>query len=316
MRQNSELRRYMKAITKQSAERLDRHLSHDELIAYWQSETTAPEREAAQTHLLHCDRCLALFRDVNDFFEPRREDETGMNEFEAHRAWRDLRRRLHNAEVITAPQAQSSTGRPRFNPRLASAITAGLLIAVASLGLWALRLRRENQQLAAQVQAMRQESEARVAQAEISVRQQTDRERGLVKSLEAQLAESKQPQINAPTYGLMPINLTQRTGEKITPTVIAPPPGVRSFALTLTMENPEPGANYTLEIFDSRNQVVWRKEGLRPDENHNFTIILPHDFLKPGEYRLRLFKRGAPRSKPDAEYLTTVDPWLYGPSPR
>src|SRR5262245_4794194 len=98
MRQNSELRRYMKAISKKSEERLGRHLSHYDLIAYWQSNRTAPEREAAQTHLLRCDQCLALFRDVNDFFEPRREDETGMDELEEHRAWRDLRRRLHNAE--------------------------------------------------------------------------------------------------------------------------------------------------------------------------------------------------------------------------
>jgi len=316
MRQDSELRRYMKAIGKDTAERLGRHLNHDELIAYWQSNMTAPEREAAQTHLLRCDQCLALFRDVNDFFEPRREDEIEMSEFEAHRAWRDLRQRLHNAEVIAAPPSQSSHGRPRFNLRLASAIAAGLLIAITPVGLWALRLRRENQQLAAQVQTLRQESEARIAQAENSARQQTEKDRDLIQSLKAELAESKQPQINAPTYGLMPLNLTQRTGEKIAPTVIALPPGVRYFTLTLTMENPEPGANYTLEIVDHLNQVVRREEGLRPDENQSFTIILPNDFLKPGEYRLRLFKRGAPRSKPDAEYFTSVKPPRIATTPR
>src|SRR5262245_22981356 len=141
MRQNSELQRYMKAFGEKSAERLGHHLSHDELIAYWQSNMTAPEREAAQTHLLSCDQCLELFRDVNDFFEPRREDETGMNELDEHRAWRDLQRRLQKAEVIA----------PRFNLRHASAIAAGLLIGIAPVGLWALRLRLENRQLAAQV---------------------------------------------------------------------------------------------------------------------------------------------------------------------
>src|SRR5215475_14635335 len=137
MGQNSELRRYMKAITRESAERLGRHLSQGELIAYWQNSMAAPEREAAQSHLLHCDQCLALFRDVNDFFEPRRADETEMSEFEAHRAWRDLRRRLHDAEVIAAPTTQSSTGRSRFKLRLATAIAAGLMIAVTLVGLWA-----------------------------------------------------------------------------------------------------------------------------------------------------------------------------------
>jgi len=306
----------------------------------------AYEREAARRHILQCDQCLALFRDVNNFFEPRREDETGMNELDVHRAWRDLRRRLHNAEVIAAPPAQSSPGRPRINLRRAAAIAAGLLIAnaeaipappanswrggllhsnplraaaiaiglliaITPVGFWALRLRRENQQLAAQVRTLRQESEARVAQAESSARQlqaessaRQQQARSLRQDLERQLAELKQPQINAPTYGLMPLN--QRTGEKTAPTVIALPPGARFFTLTLTMENPEPNATYTLEIVDRLKQVARRVEGLKPDENQSFTIILPHDFLKPGEYRLRLFKRGASRSKPDAEYSISV----------
>jgi len=289
MRQNSELRRYMKAISEESAERLGRHLSRDELIAYWQSEMTAPEREAAQTHLLSCDQCLALFRDVNDFFEPRREDETGMNELEAHRAWRDLRQRLHNAEVIAAPPAQSSTGRPRFKLRPAPAIAAGLLIAVTLLGFWALRLRQENQKLVVQTRTLQRELQARLTQIDNAGQQQTEEARKLrerLESLEKQLASLNQPQTSISEHELV---LVSEARGSDSPFEVNVPPYARSYVLKVMLDKPEEFPSYVVEIVDRQNRTVWKSERLNPGPDGSLIIGFQRAFLSEGKYHLRLF---------------------------
>jgi hypothetical protein len=63
-----------------------RYLSNDEMMAFCQERMAAAEREAAHPHILHCDEYLQLFKDVNDSFEPRREDEVGIGELEVRRA--------------------------------------------------------------------------------------------------------------------------------------------------------------------------------------------------------------------------------------
>lgn len=107
MDRNEELRSYMKAARAQFDAGIEdialavmeiglaqfdagnvRHLSNDEMIALCQERMAAAEREAARPQILQCDECMQLFKDVNDFFEPRREDEVEIGELEVRRAWK------------------------------------------------------------------------------------------------------------------------------------------------------------------------------------------------------------------------------------
>jgi hypothetical protein len=289
MDRNRELRIYMKAARANCDDGNGRHLSHDELIAYWQNDLTEPEREAAQTHLLRCDQCLALFRDVNDFFEPRRDDETEMNEFEAHRAWRDLRRRLPDAAAIAAPTAQSSTGWPRFKLRLAPGIAAGLLIAVALVGLWALRLRQENQNLVVQTQTLQRELQARLAQIDNAGQQQTEEARKLserLDSLERQLAALNQPQTSISEHELLLVS--EARGDN-SPYEVNVPPSARSYVLKIMLDKPEEFTSYVVEIVDRQNRTMWKSERLNPGPDGSLIIGFQRAFLSEGKYRLRLF---------------------------
>src|SRR5215510_401217 len=89
MDRSEELRIYMKAARAKFDDIGGRHLSRDEMIAFCQGRMTA-EREVARPHILQCDQCLQLFKDVSDFFEPQREDEIEVGELQVRRAWKEF----------------------------------------------------------------------------------------------------------------------------------------------------------------------------------------------------------------------------------
>jgi hypothetical protein len=306
MDQNSELRPYMKAIGRESADQLGHHLGHDELIAFKQGNMAASEREAARAHLLRCDQCLAIFRDVNDFFEPRREDEIEMSEFEARRGLRDLRERLRIADILHAVAAQTSAGQPRLNLRLASAIAAGLLIVVTPVGLWALLLRQENQRLAAQVRTLQQESQAHLAQVEEARQHQTDEARRLRENLEnlkKQVAALNQPQINITQYELL---LAGEARGNNSPYEVKVPPHAQSYLLKILPDKPEEFSSYVVELVGDQNRTAWKSERLKPDPGGSLIVAFSRTFLSEGKYRLRVFGWKGKTTRQVGEYALTL----------
>ncbi len=111
MRETNELRRYMKAIDGETEDRLGRHLNNDELIAYRQGRMAEAERETAQTHLARCAECLSGFRDVNDFFEAKREDEAEISDPDVRRGWSKLQQRIQSEESLAAFHHETGLAR-------------------------------------------------------------------------------------------------------------------------------------------------------------------------------------------------------------
>ncbi len=46
--------------------------------------------------------------------------------------------------------------------------------------------------------------------------------------------------------------------------------------------------HYSIELLDS-NGILWTSHSAHPDGNDDFQIVIPHSFLHPGKYQLRVF---------------------------
>jgi hypothetical protein len=299
MHHASELQRYMKAISDESSDRSGRHLDQDEMIAYWQGRMDTTEIDAARSHILDCDQCLTSFRDVNDFFEPRREDETGLSEIEVRRNWRDLRQRIQSAWGITSPGETASEVQYRFRLRVAAAIAAVFFIAAASLGIWAYRLYRENQRLAEQQAAVKSESEALLAKVDDDRKQQVRELESKLASLQKQLDETSLPQTDIPEFELL--MESEARGERADYEVKVPA-AAKSYNLRIMPDKPEDFPGYVMEFIDKNNRSAWKSEVLNPDDGGTLSVNFSREFLSEGNYRFRLYGQKGKTSRRIGEY--------------
>jgi hypothetical protein len=113
--------------------------------------------------------------------------------------------------------------------------------------------------------------------------------------LERGLADLSQPQVNAPVVDLLPASpLRGEPGERA---VVELAPASRFFALILSPKGAPDDAGYRVEIRDAGGRSVWSEDGLEKNPHGSFTLILPRGFLRPGEYRLRLYGLEAGREQ-------------------
>src|SRR5262245_37443316 len=166
MSDDDRLRTYMVAAERQSNPSSKRHLREEDLIDYLQDRLKDSQREEAQAHLVSCDACLALFRDVRDFFETRREAaEQDFSQAEVRREWKVFWRGVRaQAEVTRRTPLVTPFGLP-LGPKAVYAMAAVLLLAVAFSVVAALRLRQKNTQFAIQLKE-RSAGEERIKQLE------------------------------------------------------------------------------------------------------------------------------------------------------
>jgi hypothetical protein len=295
MDRNEELRIYMKAARAKFDDIGGRHLSEGEMIALCQERMAAAEREVARPHIIQCDHCLQLYKDVNDFFEPLREDEVEVGELQVHRAWKGFWRQAQDIKKATDVATQPS--RSGFlRPTLAMA--AGLLLALTLTGVWAVRLRQEREMLTQRLQSERQEAAANLARYE--------QERVEKEKLTARLAEMQQPQLNTPIYDLLPQSVFRGQGRRHGGDKIVIPAAARNFTLLLNVENPEPCSGCVIEIIDQRGNTVWREKGIKPNEAGSFVITLPRSYLVEGRYRLKIYSEGGAKRRSIGEYAVTL----------
>src|SRR5262249_30271593 len=186
------------------------------------------EREVARPHIIQCDHCLQLYKDVNDFFEPLREDEVEVGELQVRRAWKEFWRQAQDINKATDGATQPS--RSGF-VRQTLAMAAGLLLALTLTGVWAARLRQETEVLTRRLQSERQEAAANLARYE--------QERVEKEKLTARLAETQQPQLNTPIYDLLPQSVFRGQGKKEGGKMFVIPPAARNFTLIINVENHE-----------------------------------------------------------------------------
>ena len=104
MTQREEFRLYMKAANDTPGNHGDGHLNEAQMLAYCRGEISAPEREAAEAHLVDCESCIALFRSARDFLEPASENEA-IGEAEMITAWQTTWSRAREEDSVPAEAA-------------------------------------------------------------------------------------------------------------------------------------------------------------------------------------------------------------------
>jgi hypothetical protein len=307
MDRNQELRIYMEAARAKFDDGNGRHLSGDEMIAYCHERMAGAEREEARIHILQCDQCLQLFRDVSDFFEPRREDEEEIDQLQIRRAWNDFWPRAHTERKL-ASRIVGSVRRISF-PSAALPLAAGLLITLGLAPVLVWRERQETQQAQlqiAQLQNLQQDLEARMSQAERTAGERLELERvksaraeEQVKKLQTQLAELGRSQQNTPIFL---IDSTSRKGQQ-EDSLVSITPATRTFILRLDIYNPNEYPEYVVEFFDQHGRKVKEVSGLWPvDRDKTLNLTLDRRSLKKGKHILKLSGRRGGIKKEIEEY--------------
>lgn len=303
---NRELRIYMKAARAKPDDGNGRHLSEDEMIAYCQERMAAAERETTRLHILQCDHCLQLFRNVSDFFEPPREDEEEIDQLQIRRAWNDFWPRTHARKKVAANIIES-VRRTSF-PGAAWPLAAGLFITLGLATVFVWRERQEKQQAQqqlAQLQNRQRDIEARLNQNELTRDAQLKQEReqrtqveARAHALQTQLNELQQAQQNVPIYARV---LSSEKGQG-DDWQLSIPYAAKTFWLSLTRSKPYEFPEYSIKLVDQRGQKVAERQGLRPVSGGALSFALSRSELQAGKYSLQLYGRRGKSEKNLGEY--------------
>src|SRR5262245_34844579 len=208
MNPNGELRKYMQAIGdvlgNPHGSPAGNHPDEEILIAYHQNRLAYPDRQSADGHLKNCRFCEAKLEDVRDFFNPIRNNEEELSEFEHHRLWRDLREKIELELPLTAQTQEPLRKNFFLSSRAMLALAAGLLLTTSVTGLVAFRLWQEKRALQEFIDQHHTQVVNKVGQPvepEKGLQQALNENRKLLEKLnetETKLQELQQPQINTP----------------------------------------------------------------------------------------------------------------------
>jgi len=299
------------------------HLREEQLIDYRDGRLHPPVRDYVQGHLLECDECLALFNDVQEFFDDRREQEAEIPAIVRTAEWNALSHRLAlgaDSNNLAAKQRLRFWQRPRAGYALA-AVSLALLILI---GAWAIRLSRHDRQNEAQIQQLIARSESdrqRTAQEMSNLQAENNHLQQQAQALAAKSTASPTPSdqasrakpagasqivLNTPIFDIYPADAVERSqnGNQSDPITI--PQSAPIVTLLLNGAGQKTYPDYVLELKNNRDEVIWHGEGLIRDRYGNFVITIAHSILNTGTYRLKLFGRGAGPPQPLAEYVVVV----------
>ena len=321
MTPREEFRKYMKAASRTSDNNGERHLTEAQVIAYCRNELPATEHEAAKAHLVRCEQCLALFRNVRDFFEPARDNDQEITVAETDDAWRSLWQRVHPEASTTVPAGETATvvsgdfqrGREKktfaFVP---VALAASLLISLGAFGWQTWRYlnerqsRQQSQQIAMQLENREQQLEQQLKELQKNGSDQLHQEREQRRAVEAERDEllaqlSQQGRQNIPIFSAT--LSTERGSEDAVQVRFS---GATSAArLRLLINKPYEFPEYAVEIADQNGRVVSRASGLQPTgDDGALSLRVNRSAFSTGGYKLRLF--GGKEKRQLGEYRMSV----------
>jgi len=262
-------------------------MSIDEMIAFSQKRMAPAEREAARLHILQCDECLQLFKDVNDFFEPRREDEVEIGELQVRRAWKEFWPKVRD---MIGPSRRKF---PRAFWPMAAA--AGLLLLLGPPAVL-VSLEREGKEQAqrqiAQMQNEQSKLEARLGQIERNAADQLKQEReqraqaeARAQTLQTQLNELRQARQNVPIYSRTLANEKGGADDW----QLSNPGAAKTFWLNLDIAEPYKFPEYSIELLDRQGRSVAERHGLRPVGSGRLSFALSRSEAPAGQYSLLLY---------------------------
>ncbi|HEY8203954.1 MAG TPA: zf-HC2 domain-containing protein [Pyrinomonadaceae bacterium] len=252
------------------------------------------ERRAFQEHYFSCDECFERTQTQARFIASARE--------------------AADSGFLVAGQSEPASSVFLFPALLRAwvvpALAAGLLVAFALIGLWALSLRRQNQQLVQQTaerspaaEELRR-SETRIRELEASGTASQEQLESLKKEnsklkeqlqaaereRETHVSQLRRSDINVPVINIFPVDEAQRGGGASAANRIRVPLGTESLVLILG-DYKAGYASYRLEIRDASGRLVTRHAGLKPDQNGDLSVMLSRALLRQSKYKLSLFGR-------------------------
>lgn len=302
MNAGEEFRAYMKAVNSTAGN--DHHLSFARMIAFCRGEMSATEHEAAESHLVGCGQCVALFRSARDFLEPASAAEKVTAE-ETDEAWQALLTRVQIDPSTSLPSSETTVVPGDFqrrekktHSRIAFALAACLLISFAILGWQTWRLlgeresRRQSQAATSQLEGKQRELEQRLAQLEQSGADEAKREREQRLAAEAErdrLQDQLAAAQGAPEIPVVYLTLSSERGpEEEIPLNLKTT--ARTNRLRLLISKPYEFPEYTIELIDQTGKINRVISGLRPAGNDGaLSFRINRATLTTGKYRLRLF---------------------------
>ena len=281
----------MKAARAKSDDGDGSHLSEAEMIAYCQGRIA--EREAARPHILQCDQCLQLFKDVNDFFEPQREDEIEVGELQVRRAWKEFWVQAQcTQETMAGAIEPSHSGYSRVIWLIAAAAGLLLMLGLAAVFAWREKEGKEQaQRQIAQMQNDQSKLEARLGQIERNAgdqlkreREQRDQAEARAQALQNRLNDLQQARQNIPIYERM-LSSEKGGGDDWRLSI---PATVTTFWLRLTRNKPYEFPEYSIELLDRQGRIVAKRQGLRPVGIGYLSFALSRSEAPSGKYSLLL----------------------------
>lgn len=322
MTPREEFRAYMKAVSRTSNNSGESHVSEQQMIAYCREELPEADRESVRAHLIGCDRCIALFRNVRDFLEPPRPEEEEISITETNNAWQSLLQQVQS-EAPRRGNARENKVVPVDFPRppdrkfltpVTMAMAASLLISFGLLGWQTWRLSREQrqaQELASQSDSDQRKLEQRIAQLEQTSADQINRERDERLAAEAErdqlLAQLESSRPTPPQYvPLFSYRLSSERGSD-DDLQLRFPRTATAARVRLIISKPYEFQQYAIELLDSNGKSVQRVSGVRPTgDEGNLSFPVNRARLTPGKYRMRLFGRQDNTSKQLGDYGLSV----------
>lgn len=318
MTQRQEFRAYMKAA---NGSHDDRHLTEAQIIAYCRNEMSEAEHEAAETHLVWCEQCIAVFRSARDFLESAHDDEQEIAAAETDEAWRSLWREVQGGTSTDVPAGETATvvaadfHRARDKKDLSRAglaLAAGLAVSLLALGwqTWRLlserRSRQQSQEIAMVLENKQRELEQRLSQVEQDGREQLKQERDQRLTAEAERDQlqdrlSQQSSEHVPVFSA---TLSSERGAQ-DDVRIRFSGATRAARLKLFISKPYEFPAYAIELAAESGRIVTRTSGVRPSGQDGALFLRVNRApLSSGRYKLRLF--GGRERKPLGEYGVSV----------
>jgi hypothetical protein len=318
MRLNSEeLRELYQGETTRADRRAHDCLTEDQLARAVAGELSQSERERTADHLTTCSDCVKEYRAISSLKswaeEVTKESSASSPNGNGGRI------------QLTAPPSPIAVGSSfpasrSFSFYFPYAVAAAAVILCLTLAAILISIRRENQRLVAQVsqeQSARSAGESRSAESLAEARRLRDEsarraeqesaarriaEDELAKRDTAARSSSKNlgsaqerttdqiasPDINVPIFDLVPQD-GRRGDQDVESTTIDLPSDTDLFTLILNLSGDQSSRNYSLEITDRTNRIIWRGSGLRKSAYNNFSIALRRRSFPGGEYRLKLY---------------------------
>ncbi|MFN0084933.1 MAG: zf-HC2 domain-containing protein, partial [Blastocatellia bacterium] len=247
------------------------HYDESGLIDYYEGRISPEARDQIETHLRNCARCGELSSDVKAFFDPIREDEVELTEFEIRRRWKYLR-----SQIPFEPGRQKGFV---LGPRAALAMAASLLLTTSLAGFFAYRLWQERDSLRTGI-----------------AQQRMDTTRVLSAPAPAVQTSPVHALPNAPVFDITIPPRTRGTRTNRGEFLARFPEGVSLFTLRIEIQS-DSFPSYAIGFVAPDGKPLWRQADLKPNQRASassnispegqpaiLSVAIPRQPMKPGKY--------------------------------